>query len=92
MNITKAIHETRKEVGEIQPFGNNYKFLYYDEEVNAWREHICCDYHKALGDRSRKMIGVALRKMGFSYLMSYDAEASYLDGSWVNHLRYVINS
>ena len=91
MNKTKAIKVARNRVGQIYPFGDNYKFNYFDESVNAWRESIGRDYFNCVYHRSQEMICEAMRLMGFDKDICFSAISCYLNGSWTDHLNDMID-
>ena len=91
MNKTQAIETARSQVGQIYPFGeDNYKFNYWDESVNAWRESSSRGYFNAAYARSQKKINTALALLGYDQDQCFDAMASYVNGSWVEHLNDMI--
>jgi len=86
MTKTKAIKEARNRIGEIYPFGENYRFNSWDESVNAWRESNPESYFNAQFRRSQNLICEAMGLMGFDQDVCYSVMAGYCNGKWTDHL------
>jgi hypothetical protein len=90
MNKTKAIKTARKNIGQIYSWGGQYRFNYWDESVNAWRESNPENFFNAQFKRSQELICETMRLMGFDQDDCYSAMAGYCNGDWTDHLNHMI--
>ena len=90
MTKTKAIETARNRVGEIYPWGENYRFNVWHESVNAWRESNPESYFNAQFRRSQELICEAMRVLGYDEDTCYLAMANYVNGGWTDHLDNMI--
>lgn len=90
MNKTNAIEIARRRVGGIYNWGDNYRFNYFDESVNAWRESLAESYFNSQFRRSQELICETMKLMGFGESICFDAMARYCNGKWTDHLNDMI--
>ena len=90
MNKTNAIKTARNRVGEIYPWGDNYRFNYWDESVNAWRESNPENYFNAQFRRSQELICGTMGLLGYDENVCYNAMSHYCNGKWTDHLNDII--
>lgn len=90
MTKTKAIKTARNRVGEIYPWGGQYRFNVWDESVNAWRESNPEDHFNAKFRRSQELIYEAMRLMGYNEDQCFLGMFHYIDGEWTDHLNNMI--
>ena len=86
MNKSESIKTSRKQVGEIYKFGENYRFNYWDESVNSWRESTQRDFFNSVFHRSQELVCRAMELLGFDQDTCFSAMAQYCNGSWTDHL------
>ena len=53
---TAACKQASAETTSLSPFGNGWKWSWFDHRVNAWRESHPTDYFRAQGQRRRHLI------------------------------------
>jgi hypothetical protein len=90
MTKTKAIKTARNRVGEIYPWGGQYRFNRFDESVNAWRESNPEDYFNAQFRRSQELICETMRLMGYEESICFSAMGQYVNGEWTDHTNDMI--
>lgn len=81
----KAIAHARKNVSEIYPFGNGYKFSTYDKKANAWRERHPSDYWSARNARSQALIDAATDYIN-EINGTDDFSPQYDGGKWTDYV------
>ena len=79
MTKTQAIKLARENVGEIYRFSDGYKYLSYDQHLDAHRESMSQPYHQARASRAQSLIDVATQAMGKETVM-YDG------GKWEDYI------
>jgi len=90
MNKTKAIQLVRKRFSDIYKLGDSYKFNFFDSSVNCWRESHPENFFRTQFHRSANMVCEAMHLMGFEEQDCFSAMASYINGSWTDHLNDMI--
>lgn len=74
---TQIIKEVRERVGELYPFGGQWKYNYWPDGVNrSGRESHPTDYHSAKHSRSQLMIELA-----------NDDGTEYRGGRWTDYVK-----
>ena len=75
---TQRIKHARRLVGEIYPWGGQYRYNYWPEGVDRpGRESNPCDYHSALSSRAQTLIAIA---------NDSEEQVDYCGGSWTDYV------
>jgi hypothetical protein len=80
MTKTKAIVQTRRRVGSLHKFADNYKYYYWCFTRSAYIESIPRDYRLAQISRSQTMIDIACELLGI------EDYPQYYGGDWTNYI------
>jgi hypothetical protein len=87
MTKKQACDKALSEVSELFRFGNQWKYLVYDEFCEAWRESIGADYHLA---RYYRRVALIERAKELLYPDRIDGHllesGDYFGGSWKSYV------
>ena len=75
-----AIETAKERVGRLFQIGNNWSFLIWVDNMNAWVESSPKPYHNTLHNRSQRLIDCARNIMGLNH-------KEYTGGDWRLYLK-----
>ena len=76
----QAIKLARKNVSQLTPLGNSYRYSRYIVRLNAWHESTPREYYSAQFNRSQALVDIARDAMGLT-------PRQYDGGAWTAYLQ-----
>lgn len=76
---TQSIAHARKTVSMLYRMGRGHTFRRFYPAINAWRESIPMEYHKAMAARAQALIDVA-REAADKFTVQYNG------GNWTDYV------
>jgi hypothetical protein len=74
-----AVETAKERIGKLFKKGNDWSFLIWVDDMNAWTESYSTNYYKALFNRSQRMVDCARQIMGLE-------SKQYEGGDWRMYL------